>query len=369
MKSEPIKRRSLLGTAALAAGASSLAAPPDTARDTLRVGCLNVNTYSHLKDLWAPLMNRKAGEKNGPLTAMRITHCWEIDPAKGEEFARLYGCEAVRNFDDMVGKVDAIISGGYYNHPWNHLLHQPYLEAGLPNLVNRPFSNSLAKARKMIETARKHRAAILCPSAFEWNDPIVRARRWATGKKIVCYSATNSFDDYPSHGVHGVYLVSRVMAESGNPVVSVAYQARSWHNPPGVMTFEHRDSEGRSFFGTLHQVAGSWGGIHIHTPGENGGREFLVPSGEGYPFNRSELWAPTIWAFQRMAFTGEMPQTFEQIYEKTRVFLAGWRSILENGGKPVRLEEVPEQWESPVELPTHPGDPTVSLFIKKFGKA
>jgi hypothetical protein len=34
----------------------------------------------------------------------------------------------------------------------------------------------------------------------------------------------------------------------------------------------------------------------------------------------------------------------------------------------VKLEEVPQEWESPVELPNRPGDPTVALFRKKFGR-
>src|SRR5260370_36425772 len=93
-----------------------------------RVGCLNVSSYSHLMGLWAPLINPRKGEKDTPFTGMRITHCWEIDPAKAEEFARIYGCETVKNFDDMVGRVDGIISGGYYNHPGKHILHQPYHE-------------------------------------------------------------------------------------------------------------------------------------------------------------------------------------------------------------------------------------------------
>ena len=32
-----------------------------------------------------------------------------------------------------------------------------------------------------------------------------------------------------------------------------------------------------------------------------------------------------------------------------------------------RWEDVPEDWESPVELPNRPGDETVSLFRKRFG--
>ena len=68
-----------------------------------------------------------------------------------------------------------------------------------------------------------------------------------------------------------------------------------------------------------------------------------------------------------MAMNGVMPQSFEQIYRKTNIFLAGWKSILENDGKPVKLVEVPEAWESPVDLSNHPGDPTVAMFVKKFG--
>src|ERR1019366_568382 len=119
--------------------------------------------------------------------------------------------------------------------------------------------NSLAKARKMIETARKHRATILAPSAHEHNEAIARAKAWASGQKIICYDATNSADDYPTHGVHGVYMICRAVAEAGNPVVSVAYRAKSWYSSPGLLTYEHRDKEGRQFFGSLHQVSGFWG--------------------------------------------------------------------------------------------------------------
>ncbi len=376
MKRGTMNRRGFIGravAAGAAAGAASIMptgnASAGNQAEIFRVGCLNVNAYSHLMPLWAPLINARAGEKEIPMTGMRITHCWEIDRAKGEEFAAMYGCELVNNFDDMLGKVDGIISGGYYNHPWNHLLHEPYLEAGLPNLINRPFANSLKKAKKIIETAKKGGAPVLCPSSHELTDAITRAREWAKEKNIICYSATNSFDDYPTHGVHGVYMVCKAIAEAGYPVEAVAMQARSWYSPPVLMTLEHRGNGGKRFYGTLHQVSGSWGTISIHTPEEYGGKDFDIQNGMqiGFPFNKSEIWAPTVWAYERMARYGEMPQTFEHLYHKTNVFLAGWYSVLENGGKPVRLDEVPEDWESPAALPTQPEDNTVELFTKKFG--
>ena len=85
------------------------------------------------------------------------------------------------------------------------------------------------------------------------------AKAWVTNKKILSYDATNSFDEYPTHGVHGLYMIHRAIAEAGNPIVSVAYRSKNWHTPPGVMTFEHRDKNGSPFMGPLHQTAGAWG--------------------------------------------------------------------------------------------------------------
>jgi predicted dehydrogenase len=372
MEHETKSRRSFIG-GALAAGAAAAAVSRSEAQqaapkgDILRVGCLNVWSYSHLNGIWGPVMNARKGEKDTPFTNLRMTHCWDIEEDKAKEFGKNYGCEAVKNFDDMLGKVDCIISGGYYNHGWNHIIHAPYLEAGIPNLINRPFANSMVKAKKIIELAKKGKAPILVPSSHEHNEAIVRAKSWATGKNIICYGATNSFDDYPTHGVHGLYLCCKAVAEAGFPVVSVAYRTNSWYAPPGVLTFEHRNKDGSSFYGTLHEVSGSWGTIQIHTPEAYGGETFSIRYGIGYPYDKTEIWATPIWAMERMAMYGDMPQTYEQILHKTNVFLAGWKSVLDAGGKPVKLTEVPEDWESPIQLPNHPTDNTVELFKKKFG--
>ena len=230
-----IARTGTAGAALAGLGASSAQAAenPKGNHDYFRVGCLNVVAYSHLIGLWGPLINARKGKEDTPFTNMRITHCWDINYEDAQNFAKIFGCTAVKNFDDMLGKVDGIINGGYYNNPWNHILHEPYIEAGLPNLINRPFANSLAKAKKMIDLAKKHNATILCPSSHEHNESISRAKKWAAGKKILCYSATNSFDDYPTHGVHGVYLVCKYIAEAGNPVQSVSYRTKSCGIYPG----------------------------------------------------------------------------------------------------------------------------------------
>lgn len=379
LSKDKLNRRSFLA-AAPAAGAALVAGAPLTAEvprkqfapgEYLRVGALNVWDYSHLLGIWGPLINPRQDESSKedmPFTGMRITHCWDINPDDAVRFGKRYGCQPVKNFDDMVGKVDAVISGGFYNHPWNHILHRPYLEAGLPNLINRPFSNSLSKAREMVDVARKHSATILTPSAMEHNDVISRAKAWATGKEIRCYSATNSFNDYATHGIHGVYLLYKAIVEAGNPIVSVAYRGDRWDRPPGVLTYEHRDPNGRQFFGTLNEVSGSWGTIQIHTPEAYGGESFNIHTGTGTPYDKTEVWAPTLWAFQRMALYGKMAQTFEQLLDRNNVYLAGFLSILEKQGQPVRLDQVPEDWRAPVWSEAENPSKTLALLEKKFGK-
>ena len=369
-----INRRSLLikapalgAAVAASAAVAGQAKEKDNANAVFRVGCLNVGSYSHLASTWASLVHPRPEGGKLAFAGMQVTHCWDIEPARAKGFAKGFDCEAVKNFDDMLGKVDGIISGGYYNHPWNHILHEPYLEAGLPTLINRPFTNSLAKARKMVETAKKSGATILVPSALEHNNEIAKAKAFAATNKVACYSAVNSSEDYPTHGIHGVYMVFKAIVEAGNPVVSVSYRAADWYKNPGLLTYEHRDQEGRTFYGTLHQMGGGLGTIQIHTPEEASGRAFHLEMGAGYPFNKTEFWAPTIWAFEHMALTGQMSQSLEQILHKNNIFLAGWRSILENDGNRVKLDDVPEDWETPVELPNRPGEKTASLFKKKFG--
>ena len=115
----PINRRSFLGQAPVLGAGALAAAPaaqaadqPRKASEPFRVGCLNVSSYSHLEPLWAPLINPRPGTGEIPFTGMRITHCWEVDPERARSFAKTFDCEAVANFDDMLGKVDGIISGG-----------------------------------------------------------------------------------------------------------------------------------------------------------------------------------------------------------------------------------------------------------------
>ena len=361
LRDTPAAGTLLAGGAVAAATTVSEAADVDRdPRKTLRVGALNLSVYSHLGAHWARLIN-------GPMsyTGMRITHCWDINAESAKGFARGIQATAVQNFDDMLGKVDAVIDGGYYNHAFNHLLMAPYLKAGLPCLINRPFANSVAKTREIIDLARKHKAPILVPSAFGHNQVVTEARHYAETSKISGYHATTGAEDYPTHGIHGLYFLSRAITDAGNPIVSVAHRAEHWHKPPAVLTFEHNDKEGRTFYGTLHSGNFGVGMLQIHTDKNGNGRPFTLSIGRGALYRDTGFWIPAIWAFQQMATSGQMPQSYDQVLMKQLAYMAGWRSHLVEKGQPVRLEDVPADWAAPVKLPQRPGE---AAYFERFRK-
>tara|TARA_B100000029_G_scaffold253623_1_gene250513 strand:- start:592 stop:1740 length:1149 start_codon:yes stop_codon:yes gene_type:complete len=344
----------VLATGALATTTTEAALLPperDPDRKTIRVGVLNISVYSHLAAHWVRIIN-------GPMsyTNLKITRCWDIDQKAAMGFARGHGCQSVKDPADMLGHVDAVIDGGYYNHPFNHVLMAPFLQAGLPCLVNRPFSNSVGKTRTLVELARKHKAPLLVPSAFGHNRVVYEARQFLKESRVTGYHATTGAEDFPTHGTHGLYFLSRAITDAGNPIVSVAYRGKTWEKPPAVLTLEHRDRDGGTFFGTLHSGEFGVGMLHIHTESHGSGRSFTLSLPNDPIYRDTDFWAPAIWAFQQIANGEPMPQTYDQILMKQQAYLAGFYSHLEKNGQPVRLDEVPDNWEAPAKLPARPGE-------------
>ena len=77
---------------------------------------------------------------------MDITHVWDVNPEAAKKFGARMGAAVVDRYDDMVGKVDGVIFGGFYEVPWQHKLAQPYIEAGIPVYLSRPFAYRLKTA-------------------------------------------------------------------------------------------------------------------------------------------------------------------------------------------------------------------------------
>ena len=87
-------------------------------------------------------------------------------------------------------------------------LVRPYLEAGVPIFINRPFALNLADAQEMIELAKKHNTPIMSGSSFEFAPEVEKIKEEvAAVEPVRGFTAANSMSDYATHGIHGVFFV------------------------------------------------------------------------------------------------------------------------------------------------------------------
>ena len=314
--------------------------------ELLRVGVLTCGPLSHVIGIWGPIINATDGRTR--MTGMTMTHVWDINKDDMDSFAGKCGVQSVENFDDMVGKVDGVILSDFDAVPVFKDLARPYLDAGIPIFINRPFAYSLQDATEMIDLAKKSNTPIMCGSSFEYVKEVEIVReKMKSIEPIVGYVADNSMSDYATHGVHGLYFVYACV---GGGVKSVSYQAPSWKSPNGVVILEHEGRNGsKPFYGCVQEISGAGTNAWIKVYGRGFVEQSLWWEGSGWDRDIF-LWLPMLLKMQKMFETGEMPETYDSIYEKTQIFLAGFKSHLVEKGAPVALDEIGD-WTAPILYP------------------
>ncbi len=380
MQGEQKTRRRFLTGTALAGGAittlgafarRATAQPKRSAVELIQVGVIGVGEYSHLPTIWGPTIQPvDTAVWTIRSTRMIITHVWDVNPAAAEEFARKFNCTVVKNYDDMVGRVDGMIFGGMYEARWWHLLAKPYLEAGIPCFLNRPFAFSMQHARQTVETARKHNTPILCTDEREYIKETSVAR-WKVSqllkekKRILGVFSDNDSGEYPAHGIHGLYFLLAVL---GINVEEVSFQADGWwhDNRHGAtkmnwgllslryngIRIEGAGEQNQPFVATQQMVKGQQANVGIRIYYEGGWWDTVNHWGQGERLNRLYyFFYPTVMAMQRMFETRQMQWSYDYILDKTRIFLTGFKSHLEHNGAMTRVADLPEDWIAPAPRP------------------
>ncbi len=377
-------RRSFFGKAAAVAAGSTLAATPQayaqsrrktSSVELIQVGaaCLSDNSHMNYR-IWAPTINQTDPERwpIGRTTRMRITHCWDRDYKVAQEFAKQYKCEAVKNYYDMTDKVDGMIFAGFNEVKWWPQLSKPYLEAGVPCYLNRPFAYSMKDAKEIVECSKKYNTPILCTDERE------HIQQTNVGRKKIAEMLKNGFvisgangdnsagNEYPQHGVHGLYFMLAIL---GLDVAKASLQADGWWREVtktaktaqtwAQITLQYRgikmDGVGeqtRPFVASQHQ-SGSSGdaSMHVYHNGPfRGYWDVEHPWTTGWE-RLFYLFFPTVLAMQQMFETRKMQWGHEYILKKTQIFLTAFKSHLEHNGAMLDVDTLPDDWEAPCPYP------------------
>jgi predicted dehydrogenase len=305
----------------------------------IRLGALNVGEYSFWP-IWAEALIPQ-GTLGTSLLNMEITHCWDVNPQLAAEFAAKYNCQPVDQYDAMLGQVDAIAFGGFYEIPWQHLLARPYVEAGVPTYLSRPFAYRLCDLDQILDLAAKHNTPLMATSVFEHfpHANILKNRLADLGVIKSVYGNCCS-NEYPAH-FHIQFFLLKALGYEPDQVSLLTDDERQCTYLQDTILFKGTDDQ-PPFLATLH-TSSDTPHLHLYVVGDKGDESIEVSRSTDPKETLYHFFAPQLLDMQR-AFQGEPYQSFDLIRKKTQMFLAGYYSHLEKGGSFVALDSVPLDW-------------------------
>jgi predicted dehydrogenase len=137
-----------------------------------------------------------------------------LEPERVQEYARTlreeHSIPLVERPEEMIGKIDAVLIESVDGSV--HLERaRPFLEAGIPTFVDKPFACSSTDAREMARLAKEHRVPLFSSSSLRYAEPVAQfpERREETGAILGCdiYCPASTHPRNPGlfhYGIHGV---------------------------------------------------------------------------------------------------------------------------------------------------------------------
>jgi hypothetical protein len=330
-----------------AAAPSLSEAQPARARK-LRIGAMCVGDGSFWTYSWGDLL--APGEKpinqatlgTGVLN-MEVTHVWDINAPAAGKFAAQMGAKTVRRYDGMVGQVDAVAIGGFYEIPWQHRLARPYIDAGIPTYLGRPFAYSLRDIDTLLDLAAKRNTPVIATDLYEhlYSVQTLRARSANVGD-IECVHATVLTADYPMR-FHVQFMLPKIF---GFDIRRVAL----FTDDPNQSTYLvgnylYPGKEGRPPFPCSVSMTPRGDLYSFSIIGTKGIESERLPQ---IPEWRNDLMThhlPLMIDMQR-TFQGASYEPLDLVRKKTELFLTGFYSATERGGAPVDVGAVPTGWRA-----------------------
>jgi hypothetical protein len=194
-------------------------------RAMIKLGVIDFDT-SHVGEFTKRLNHKGVAEDQWVNGAQVVIGCpgkSEIMPERipgyVKEMERL-GVQLVEKPEEMLGKVEGmLIESQEGGAPWASA--RPFLEAGLPCFIDKPFTCSVADARKIIDLAEKKKAPIFSASALRYAPELaqyVAKKKQGDIVGCVAYGPAPLFEKNPKlnpglyhYGIHAVEILYTLM--------------------------------------------------------------------------------------------------------------------------------------------------------------
>ena len=351
--SDSISRRNFIagtvaaGAASMVGAANAQAQETHTANRKLRIGVIGVSKQSFMTYSWADIIEgTKPGSPRGnygmPLLNMELTHVWDPDEEAARQFAERLDMVHVKNFDDMLGHIDGLIFAGMVDTPYMKTLAKPYLEAGVPTYLTRPFAYSLRDIDEILDSAAKGSAPIIATAKYEHYREISALRNKIKNVgNIRSVQAVGNTIDFPMH-FHLQFMMLKILGYDVEQV-SLFYDHETRANYVHETYLYPGSGDQQPFVCTIDgsRIPDSF---HINVYGDNGNASVSMERGyDTWQENLLHRYAPQVIDMQR-TFYGENFEPYDIVRKKTEIYLTAFYSRLERGGAPVKVGTVPADW-------------------------
>lgn len=245
-------------------------------------------------------------------------------PGYTEELREM-GVQIVDDPTDMIGNVDAVFVES--NEGNKHLGHaKPFLEAGLPLFIDKPYAGTTAQARAIADLSAQHGVPIFSASSLRYTETVmdVQATLAEDGGALGAMVHSPGSEHYANpgllnYGIHGVEVLYSLMG----PGCQEVWAART----DGADHVTGLWDGGR--LGTVRAIReGSAGyGLTVYTAKRT----------ETANIDASNNYRNLLREIMNMLETGTPPLAIEETIEIISFIEAAYRSS-QNGGAGTRLE-------------------------------
>ncbi|MFC1537770.1 Gfo/Idh/MocA family protein [Gemmatimonadota bacterium] len=219
----------------------------------------------------------------------------------------------VKKQQELLGMIDALIVD--HRHAKYHVeAARPFVEAGIPAFIDKPFCYRVAEGRELMELAEKHKTPITSLSSAAYGPGVDDMAEQAKGLEetgpIVINGPAGINSKYGGIFFYGIHTVERLFKVFGDDAQAVRATRHGSHT---TFQFEFASGKLATFI-----FGGRWEIYHVTSKG----MQQIKPRFESK--DQLYMYAAIVKMFQ----TGEEPRTHENILRSIAALEAMERSVL-----------------------------------------
>ena len=259
---------------------------------------------------FSELINKENPNGQGLNGVARISMVWDRDRAAAEAFAAEAGLATVLDEpNSALGRADGVL---VLEDPGDtHLeLARPYLEAGVPTFVDKPFALSVEHAQEMIALAQTHNTPLMSSSALRFAREVLEFK--AQEKELVGdlrVAVATGPNELVYYGIHAAELFYTVMGPG------IAWVRNEYTDEYDIVHVRYTD--GRAV--TMQIIRSARYGFLLNVYGTEGKAEIAVRDANFF-------YAEQMRAVVRMIQTRENPIPHTEMLEIIGMLVAARQS-------------------------------------------